>query len=443
MKKGNAEPMPSLLHAVRRLRDRRLLPGNKIVSTRELNRLLQPVSRGSLGAIVKALDFLADRAQPVGGSINPYFRKARVKRFDASRIGNNTDHIDLTNVRLPAYGATVSDAASLFEARAAAAIRSATGKINEVSLHPSGIGDNDLLEEKKYKDKAPDIYIPRAKCLAAMAYPDYFMDAQADILRPLVSQAILASDPGWCGSFGPGVDGTFDAIDIIGPDHFEGNYDMSQMHLLPIAYRYFDLLSPRAQEWLITGLLAKGTIHRVNREDIFTSEGLPDDWDSAGYMEVVIPILDIFINIVNLKFKRIGETENHVLMINTARYLSNQLMYQRNPDPKYDNRRNRPDGGFSCTELILALLRNILRDDFSEYNAKNYQNETRYALLNLCSYAYDYEVRLAARMVLDYVSAHIAVSSNDLRRMVPFRRRGEGSHVAPPWVRSKCPLNLT
>ena len=79
--------------------------------------------------------------------------------------------------------------------------------------------------------------------------------------------------------------------------------------------------------------------------------------------------------------------------------------------------------------LMLALLRNILRDDFSEYNSKNYQTETRTALLNLCSYAYDHEVRLAARMVLDYISARIAVSSNDLRRIVPFRRRNEGKNV--------------
>jgi hypothetical protein len=63
----------------------------------------------------------------------------------------------------------------------------------------------------------------------------------------------------------------------------------------------------------------------------------------------------------------------------------------------------------------MGLLRNYLRDDFAEYNAKPYQTETGRALLNLCSYAYDAEVRLGARMVLDYISAHIAVSSNDLR----------------------------
>jgi hypothetical protein len=80
-------------------------------------------------------------------------------------------------------------------------------------------------------------------------------------------------------------------------------------------------------------------------------------------------------------------------------------------------------------QISYSLLRNELRNDFAEYNAKNYQEETRHALLNLCSYAYDAEVRLGARMVLDYISAHIAVSSNDLRRMVPFRRRNEGINI--------------
>jgi hypothetical protein len=127
--------------------------------------------------------------------------------------------------------------------------------------------------------------------------------------------------------------------------------------------------------------------------------------------------------------KRIGETENHNLTIQTARYLTNQLLYQRQPNTLYDNRRNGFNGAPTCMDLVLYLLRNILLDDFSEYNAKSYQHETRTALLNLFNFAYDHEVRLAARMVLDYVSAHMAVSGNDCRRMVPFRRRNEGKNV--------------
>ena len=55
------------------------------------------------------------------------------------------------------------------------------------------------------------------------------------------------------------------------------------------------------------------------------------------------------------------------------------------------------------------MLRNFLRDDFSEYNAKPYQEETRFALLNLCTFAYDHEVRLAATMVLDYVLSSASI----------------------------------
>ena len=115
-----------------------------------------------------------------------------------------------------------------------------------------------------------------------------------------------------------------------------------------------------------------------------------------------------------------------MLGIATCRYLVNQLLYQRTQELQFDNRRNGPP---SCLDQVLQLLRNYLRDGFAEYNAKNYQEETRNALLNLHSFAYDAEVRLGARMVLDQISAHIAVSSNDLRRLVPFRRRNEGLNV--------------
>jgi hypothetical protein len=73
---------------------------------------------------------------------------------------------------------------------------------------------------KEYADEAPAIYISRAKCLAALAYPNFFPDAHIDDLRPLVSQAILAASPGWCGSFGPGVYNAIDIIDI--PHHSHG-----------------------------------------------------------------------------------------------------------------------------------------------------------------------------------------------------------------------------
>lgn len=354
----------------------------------------------------------------------PLYCRSMPKHWDtATKMASNTDYIDLTHAHMDAYGVSdpVTKANCLFDKRAAAAVSAATGLENGVQVHPSGKQETEpteLLKEKDYGDKAPNIYIPTAKCLAALAYPDFFPEApDADGLRPMVSKAILAATQGWCGTFGPGVDGTIDVIDLF-VDHYEGDYDMSQMHLLQIAYRYYDELSPEAREHLITHLLAQGRIHRPNLNDTLTHGGNRDDWSRAGYISP------------GGYHIRIGETENHILMILTARYLTNQLLYQRDHLPVHDNRKNgAAQHGPDCTGLLLTLLRDILRDDFSEYNAKPYQTQTRSALLNLCSYAYDHEVRLAARMVLDYISAHIAVSSNDLRRMVPFRRRNEGKNV--------------
>ena len=356
-------------------------------------------------------------------------------------------HIDLDSIHLADYEVAdpLVESAALFDKRAAAAVFASVSPHLGVRLAPkikweaidtpnfigkpwpfrvddatSTVHDGPgkalssvraLLEMKFYGDAAPTVWHPTDKSLAAMAYADYFPGPRGDPLRSMVSIALLAAAPGWCGTIGPDV-GTFEFID----DPLEGNYDMAQQHLLCTAYAYFQELSPAAREHLIVALLARGRIHRVNLDDTFTSGRVPNDWSRAG----VVSPLGVH--------KRIGETENHILMIQTARYLSNQLLYQRHSRIEYDNRRNGTEDAPSCLELLLFLLRNILLDDFSEYNAKSYQRESRKALLNLCNFAYDHEVRLAARMVLDYVGAHLAVSSNDCRRLVPFRRRNEGNN---------------
>jgi len=349
-----------------------------------------------------------------------------------------TDRIDLSNHHLPAFvrpdgAGVVPDLRPLadaqLDARAAAVVVAAVRDPLSVKVMPTtGNLDGDaLLERHAYGADAPTIYVPSPKILAVMAYEDYFPGApNAARLRPLVSEAIMASSPGWCGSFGPDVD-------ALASSKYEGNYDMTQQFLLPLAYAYYDLLTPAAREKLIVELLAGGRVKRAGQPDTVTSGTAPNDWSRAGHVQLVVNLAGI------------PETENHVLMIATTRYLTNQLMYPRvvchGPDTSiaYDNRRNGDpsDSRPTCMDQVLGLLRNKLRNDFSEYNAKPYQEETRRALLNLYSYAYDAEVRLAAGMVLDYVSAHIAVSSCDARRMVPFRRRNEGSeeggnvHQAP------------
>ena len=328
----------------------------------------------------------------------PYYRRRKPTPQDPSKFA--IDRIDLSSCHLDPYpqpdvSGTLPDsrplANSLFDARAAAAVRASVGDPRNVKN-----GTNPLLENHDY-GIAGHTWILRPTCLAAMAYEDYF-SGDAPYLRTMVSEAIMAASPGLCGT--------------------NGDYDMIQMFLLPLAYVYYDFLTPPAQEHLITQLLAGGLIRRPSEDDAFTSGIVPNDWARAGYVSVP-----------GVNLQDIPETENHVLMIATARYLTNQLLFPRDPRIIHDNRRNAGDDNPSCMGQILFLLRNKLRDDFAEYNAKNYQEESRHALLNLYSYAYDAEVRLAAGMVLDYVSAHIAVSSCDLRRMVPFRRRNEGWNV--------------
>ena len=430
--------MPALKKTVKRLRDRWLLPAGDSFSVKDLNQQFQPAPPGSMRSLLSKMNALANVARPVGGGTHPYYRRNKPTPQALIDFASDTTHIDFTHAHTPTYPpepVALSAYTSLFDARAAAAISDAAGFFGTLRVSPGDPPagkhlEDVLLEFKTFwfdsDEVAPPVLIPKGKCLALLAYPDYFPEVDVQVpgggisagekLRRMVSAAILAARPGWCGTFGPGVDGLFDIVGDADP--LEGNYDMSQMHLLQIAYRYYDELSPEARELLIEVLLATGRIHRPDADDIVTSGGVPDDWSRAGHIHAGPTKI------------RIGETENHILTIHTARYLTNQLLYQRHPDDqKRDNRRNGSDGAPSCTELMLILLRNILRDDFSEYNAKPYQTETRSALLNLCSYSYDHEVRLAARMVLDHISAHIAVSSNDLRRMVPFRRLNKDEHV--------------
>jgi hypothetical protein len=432
----------SLVGLIKRLVDRGTLPRNKTVRVRNLTQ-----------SFYSAQEEQTPRLQP---------DSVRFLTANMLMIGRVSPHIDLWEAHTEPYDATVSSARGRFDQRAAAAIFAAVSPHLGIRMVPvirweplgapvaggfgfgfgSGSGGfsfesepprypfpvdeatgatinspgqglmsfRALLEMKFYGDAAPTIYLPTVKTLAALAYGDFFPGKRGEDLRDLVSEALLAAAPGWCGTYGPNI-GTFDLA--FDDTLLEGNYDMTQQHLLWTAYAYFDEITPAAREHVITQLLARGRIYRINEDDTFTSGRAPNDWSRAGYVSPAA------------QHKRLGETENHIFMINAARYLSNQLIYQRNPDINFDNRRNGFDDSPSCMDVILYLLQNILLDDFSEYNAKSYQHETRTALLNLYNFAYDHEVRLAARMALDYISAHMAVSSNDCRRMVPFRRRNE------------------
>lgn len=129
---------------------------------------------------------------------------------------------------------------------------------------------------------------------------------------------------------------------------------------------------------------------------------------------------------------RVPETENHINNTYVAQYLANQLWFDETGDPKYENARN----GYRVA--LLNRMKEFLRNDFVEYNSHNYQDYTMTAIFNLASYADDSAVNSAAKNVLNYVSAKVAVSSNDARRSTPFRRLNEDDHTCGELLLQKC-----
>ena len=125
---------------------------------------------------------------------------------------------------------------------------------------------------------------------------------------------------------------------------------------------------------------------------------------------------------------QIPETENHTWMIESARYLANEILTRDaiwrglTPDPTWDNATN------GQRQLILEQLRRLLVEDFYEFNSRPYQYLAVFAIRNLYELTTFRQnpndpVPRAAEIVLDYLSARYALSSNGLRRVANFRRQ--------------------
>ncbi|TPQ39699.1 hypothetical protein C2U70_06575, partial [Bradyrhizobium guangdongense] len=118
---------------------------------------------------------------------------------------------------------------------------------------------------------------------------------------------------------------------------------------------------------------------------------------------------------------KIPETENHRLMIETSRYLKNQIILKEVP-------KNSEALAAEQAELkrwLLDFMGGVMRHDFAEYNSRPYQRYSLVAILNLADFAEDNDVRQGARMVLEYTAAKFAVASREGIRVAPYRRRIE------------------
>lgn len=123
--------------------------------------------------------------------------KFNFDKVDIDGAGNHFPRIDIAANHLPPYPqpdptGRLPDsrplANSLLDYRAAAAVRASVGDVSDpasVRIEPRPGFENKyvdptaLLERKTYREKgdAPTILILARKCLAAMAYEDYFPNA--------------------------------------------------------------------------------------------------------------------------------------------------------------------------------------------------------------------------------------------------------------------------
>jgi hypothetical protein len=257
---------------------------------------------------------------------------------------------------------SVSDSQARFDQRAATAIL-----YNACQSLPSGMGEDYGV-----------------RVLARLAYPDYFSFDPVVRKRPPRQEAIesllhqkIESKSGTTAPF---------------PTKRTGDYDINLTFLTAVIYKYYHVLTPDARNHIV---------------DLLNKRGPYDPEDAWPFKPLPIP-----------------ESENHLMMIETARYLTNQLLYRRLGDVHCDNARNGMD------EWMLKHLQGFLMNDFIEYNARPYQDYTMSALLNLYTFTSAHNrssarVKVAAEMVLDYLMAKVAVSSNQSRRYVTYRRHAD------------------
>ncbi|SFK26941.1 LGFP repeat-containing protein [Methylocapsa palsarum] len=223
---------------------------------------------------------------------------------------------------------------------------------------------------------------------------------------------------GVAGPAGALLGGLFGTIFGATTCNHPGDYDMALVSLIPIVYEYYN--KPQKLHTSVRNHI----IH-----DLLTETG---------------GVANVRTNNSICGVLQIHETENHMNMTESSRYLTNQLLlreaeaaHQKDPQSpalaaarqKYDNSINGMD------KWMLQRLQGFLQSDFHEYNARPYARLSMRALHNLAEYAQidatQRPVADAATMVLDYLAARFAASSNGLRRAATFRRHFDHRSYGP------------
>ncbi len=166
----------------------------------------------------------------------------------------------------------------------------------------------------------------------------------------------------------------------------KGGYNFTTMALTPVLFLFDDnpeVLYPGTKKHLV--------------ENILTIEG-------SGFTR----------NVPGLPMQ---DTENHILMAESSRYLKNQWRREHgNESPEYDNKNNGVEEG------LLDYLKEIYTYGVYEFNSDPYLGYSYSSLLNLDAFATG-EVKELATKILDLINWQYALSSYKFKHFPPYRRR--------------------
>lgn len=192
---------------------------------------------------------------------------------------------------------------------------------------------------------------------------------------------------------------------------------------------------------IVAALVAAAIVGAIVGAIVAAAAGAGAGAAAAAAVAAVIGIVVIG----SLLFGSIEETENHLLMQNSSRYLKNKLMMaELSQQGHREEFETIAELNEELREWLLERMQSIAEDDFVEYNAKPYARLSHFALLNLIDFACDiqWDYALAAQMqsadarcdakdqaivtaaaaVFDLSSAKAAVGSLGGRRLIPYRR---------------------
>jgi hypothetical protein len=140
----------------------------------------------------------------------------------------------------------------------------------------------------------------------------------------------------------------------------------------------------------------------------------------AGLTFTAVAALAAIAGIAAILAGQIPESENHRLMIESARFLNNQLTIDELGGSA--NAPNLTSAQASVKQWLLKKFQYLARNDFDEFNARPYHGFSLNALRNLADFASDPDIKTGAQMLIEYSDAKFSTGSNQNRRLVPFRR---------------------